>query len=145
MAEGDMAEDDLAEDGQTRSGGCQCGRVRFEAQGAPTWVAHCHCADCRRATAAALATYAGFPKEKVRFVAGEPAGYRSSPGVTRRFCPACGTPISYESERWPDETHLFVCIFDDPESFEPKAHVYVSEQLSWLHLGDGLPRHDKTS
>ncbi len=135
----------MAGEAQTRGGGCQCGRVRFEAEGTPIWVAHCHCADCRKATAAALATYAGFLREKVRFPAGQPADYPSSPGVTRRFCPDCGTPISFESERWPEETHLFVCTFDDPESFEPQGHVYVSEQLSWLHLGDDLPRNQKTS
>ena len=48
-------------------------------------------------------------------------------------------------KRWPEEIHLFVCAFEDPASFAPKAHVYVSEQLPWLHLADGLPRHDKTS
>lgn len=135
----------MADNELTRGGGCQCGRVRFEAQGKPIWVAHCHCADCRRAIAAALATYAGFNKESVRFVAGQPASYQSSPGVTRRFCPNCGTPISFEGERWPEEIHLFVCSFDDPAAFEPKAHVYVAEQLPWLHLSDGLPRHQKTS
>ena len=135
----------MKEGEQARSGGCQCGRIRFEAQGKPIWVAHCHCADCRRATAAALATYAGFDKGQVRFTAEEPASYQSSPGVTRRFCPGCGTPISFESERWPKEIHLFVCTFDDPERFEPRAHVYTSEQLSWLHLGDDLPRYEKTS
>lgn len=140
-----MAENEMAEDRHASCGGCQCGRVRFEAQGKPKWVAHCHCADCRRATASALATYAGFEKEKVRFVAGQPAGYQSSPGVTRRFCPHCGTPISYEGERWPTEIHLFVCAFDDPAAFEPTAHVYVSEQLPWLHLADGLARHQKSS
>lgn len=140
-----MAEAHRVKEGQARSGGCQCGRIRFEAQGKPIWVAHCHCADCRRATAAALATYAGFDKSQVRFTAVGPASYQSSPGVTRRFCPGCGTPISFESERWPEEIHLFVCTFDDPERFEPRAHVYTSEQLSWLHLGDDLPRYEKTS
>ena len=130
---------------EARLGGCQCGRIKFEAAGDTNWIAHCHCSDCRRTTGAALATYAGYDAKKVRFLAGEPADYASSPGVTRRFCPNCGTPISFESTRWPTEIHLFVCTFDDPEAFEPRAHVYVSEQLSWLHLGDDLPRHDQTS
>ena len=138
--ETDMSCDDLAS-----TGGCQCGAVRFEALGSPKWVAHCHCEDCRRAIAAALATYAGFKKEQVRFLNEAPVSYQSSPGVTRRFCPKCGTPISYEGERWPDEIHLFVCAFDDPSAYEPEAHVYVAEQLSWLHLADDLPRHDKSS
>jgi hypothetical protein len=63
----------MAEGEEARSGSCQCGRVRFEAAGKPIWVAHCHCTDCRRATASAQATYAGYDKGKVRFTAGEPA------------------------------------------------------------------------
>lgn len=135
----------MAHDDETRAGGCQCGAVRFEAVGQPKWVAHCHCEDCRRAISSPLATYAGFLKTQVRFPKEAPTGYESSPGVTRTFCSKCGTPISYEGARWPDEIHLFVCAFDDPAAFEPKAHVYVSEQLPWLHLADDLPRHDKTS
>ncbi len=135
----------MAGDEVMRTGGCQCGAVRFEAEGQPKWVAHCHCEDCRRAVASPLTTYAGYLTSRVRFPKEAPTGYESSPGVTRRFCAKCGTPISFEGARWPDEIHLFVCAFDDAAAFEPRAHVYVSEQLPWLHLGDDLPRHDKTS
>jgi len=127
------------------TGGCMCGTVRFTARGAPNWVAHCHCSDCRRTTGAAFSTYAGYPLSAVRFDTDEPPGRTSSSGVTRRFCPQCGTPISYESVRWADEVHLFVGTFDDPAQFQPAAHVYVSEQLPWLRLADGLPRYAKTS
>ena len=122
-----------------------CGAVRFTAQGSPNWVAHCHCSDCRRANGAAFSTYVGFPQTAVRFNNDKPAGRQSSPGVVRRFCPLCGTPVSYESTRWADEVHLFVCTFDDPDWFAPTVHVYVSEQVSWLRMADGLPSHLKTS
>ena len=51
------------------TGGCGCGAVRFAALERPLWVAHCHCRDCRRATAAALSTYAGFQRSRVRWTA----------------------------------------------------------------------------
>jgi len=127
------------------TGGCMCGAVRFTAAGDPNWVAHCHCTDCRRATGAAFSTYAGFPKTKVRFDAETPPGRPSSSGVMRRFCPQCGTPISYEGERWADEIHLFIGTLDDPAQLEPTAHVYTSEQLPWVQLADGLPKFSKTS
>ena len=128
-----------------RTGGCRCGAVRFEVLGAPLWVAHCHCQDCRRTTATAMSTYAGFQRSRVRWTAGAPAIFSSSPGVARGFCGRCGTPLSYEGARWPDEIHLFVCAFDDPAAFAPQAHVYAAEQLPWLHLADSLPRHPGTS
>lgn len=128
-----------------RRGGCLCGAVRFVAKGKPLWSAHCHCESCRRATSAALATYAGYPRDQVVFTKQQPATYQSSPGVIRSFCAACGTPMSYESKRWPREVHLFLCSFDDPVSITPRGHVYVSEQLPWLKLADDLPRFATTS
>ena len=135
-----MTEDDFA-----LGGGCLCGAVRFSAAGPPLWVAHCHCASCRKATAAALATYAGYQRERVTFTKGTPASYQSSPGVNRRFCGRCGTPLSYESARWPGELHLFLCTFDEPAALSPQAHVFVEERLAWLHLDDGLPRYAKST
>jgi hypothetical protein len=126
-------------------GGCLCGAVRFRAAGPPLWVAHCHCESCRRATAAAFATYAGYPRERVVFTKGAPARHRSSPGVTRGFCTDCGTPLCYESARWPGELHLFLCTFDEPAALAPQAHVHAAEQLAWLHLADGLPRYARTA
>lgn len=79
----------------------------------------------------------------VAFVKGAPKSHASSPGVTRRFCGSCGTPLSYESERWPDEIHLFVVAFDDAAGFAPQAHVNTAEQIPWLTIHDDLPRYAK--
>ncbi len=128
-----------------RRGRCLCGAVRFVARGEPKWVAHCHCESCRRATSAAFATYAGYHTDAVEWTGETPGTYASSPGVVRRFCTRCGSPLSFEGERWPDEVHLFVASFEEPASFTPKGHVYVEEQLAWVHLADGLPRYAKTA
>lgn len=131
----------MAEDVHT--GGCLCGAVRITASGAPNWVAHCHCATCRRASGGPFATFAGFAREAVE-IAGE--AYRrfpSSPGVRRGFCRKCGASISYESERWPGEVHILVGVMDAPGDFVPQAHVFSSAKLSWLHLEDGLPTFDE--
>jgi hypothetical protein len=133
-----------SDDHAIRRGHCLCGAVSFAARVEPRWVAHCHCESCRRATSSAVATYAGFPATNVEWTGARPAEYRSSPGVMRRFCGACGSPVSFEGERWPDEIHLFVPSFDEPEAFRPACHVHVDEQLRWLHLVDYLPRYAKT-
>jgi hypothetical protein len=126
--------------GQVNEGGCSCGAVRYRVEGPPNWAAHCHCRDCRRATAAAFATYAGYARERFAWVAGEPRLHRSSPGVERRFCGRCGTPLTYEGSRWPDEVHIHACTLDDPGVVKPTGHVYVAHQVPWLALNDGLPR-----
>ena len=137
--------DQKPKDAIVRTGRCLCRAVTFVARGEPRWVAHCHCESCRRATSSAIATYAGYTMGNVAWTGERPAEYASSPGVIRRFCRKCGSPMSFEGERWPDEIHLFVPSFDDPESFRPACHVHVNEQLRWLHLSDPLPRYAKTA
>ena len=127
-----------------REGGCFCGAVRFRASGPPEWVAHCHCRDCRRATGSPLTTYAGYGRENVNFTSGQAKQRQSSPGTWRGWCGDCGTPLFYRSERWPEEIHLFVATFEAPDSFQPQGHVYVREQLVWIHLSDSLPRFETT-
>jgi hypothetical protein len=126
-----------------RSGRCLCGAVRFQAHGEPKWVAHCHCESCRRATSAAFATYAGYPAQAVEWTAQAPRVFASSPGVLRSFCGNCGSPMSFAGERWPGEIHLFAASFDTPEGLVPQMHVYIEEQLPWVHLDDGLERITK--
>lgn len=135
----------MIEANATLSGGCRCGKIRFTATGAPLWVAHCHCADCRRATGSPMTTYTGYKIDKFAYTAGMPKRFASSAGVTRSFCGECGTPLTYEGVRWPGEMHVFVGTFDDPARFTPQAHVYVAEQIPWLKLSDDLPRFAKTA
>jgi hypothetical protein len=125
-------------------GGCLCGAVRYDAPWPPTWSAHCHCSDCRKATGSAFATYAGILRDRFRWTKGAPKEVHSSPGVTRSFCGTCGTPLAYRGDRWPTEIHILAATLDDPSIAAPEAHMYTSEQLPWVHLADGLPRKAKT-
>ena len=124
----------------SRAGGCLCGAVRYVAEGKPLWVAHCYRRSCRRQSGAPVVTWAGYRPANVAWSSGLPGTFNSSEDVTRRFCSAGGTPLSYESTRWPDEIHILVTTLDDPESLTPTAHVFWSEHLSWLEIDDGLKK-----
>lgn len=126
-------------------GGCLCGAVRFAATGAPLWVIHCHCRSCRRQTASAFATFAGFTEHDFAVTHGTMAAYRSSPGVVRRFCRACGTPLVYQSDRFPGEVHIHIGALDDPEPCAPTGHVFTAERLTWVHIADDLPQYRGSS
>lgn len=116
------------------TGGCLCGAVRYRACGAPKWVAYCHCASCRRATGAPVTAYAGFARERFSYVAGAPRRFRSSPGAARSFCGDCGTPLTYEGERWPGEIHVHLGTLDRPAELVPQKHAFADERLPWLAL-----------
>jgi hypothetical protein len=118
----------------TFEGSCLCGAIRFQFEGDPKWIAHCHCSDCRRATGAAVSTYVGVELDRVKFSSGTPSVYSSSKGVKRSFCAHCGTPIAYQGERWPSEIHFFVGLFERAGDLAPQNAVYEAEKLPWLQI-----------
>ena len=122
-------------------GGCLCGAVRYRIAAPPLWTGYCHCTTCRRSTGAPVTMFVGARTDSVAYTAGEPARYTSSPGVERGFCARCGTPLTYEGERFPGETHFYISTFDDPQALPPTFHVYYEERLKWLEIADSLPRH----
>ena len=125
---------------QRKTGRCLCGAVRFSYEGPEIWRGHCHCESCRRATSSPMTSFLGVPRTAVEFSGTPPQVYPSSPGVRRLFCGTCGSPLAYESERWPDETHLYAASLSDPKDFVPQFHAYYEEHLPWLELADRLPR-----
>jgi hypothetical protein len=98
------------------------------------FVAHCHCADCRRAHGAAFVTWAGFPSAQVEVTQGAAhlADHESSPGTHRRFCKRCGTKLFFASSKWPGETHVVLAAFDGPLDRAPQGHAFAAERVDWL-------------
>lgn len=125
---------------QPMTGRCFCGDVTFSATAAPLWQAHCHCDSCRRATSSPFTSFFGAANGAWTWTGKSPATFASSEGVWRDFCPRCGSQMSYRSTRYPDEIHFYAASLDDPTRFAPTVHVHTNEQLSWVHLNDGLKR-----
>lgn len=131
--------------GRMAEGGCRCGAVGVRAVGEPTTVVYCYCVDCRRSSGSPVSLFAGYRKGQVQMDRGTVGAYASSPNVVRSFCPACGTPLSYEDGRLEGEIYVHVGVFDDPERFEPQAHGWVSQKPGWLVIRDDLPRYERSS
>lgn len=121
------------------SGHCLCGGCRFTLIGPHNWVGHCHCESCRRATASPMTTWIGQENGMWQLNGLTPKTFQSSAGVTRGSCPACGTPMFYRSTDYPNETHFYASLLDDPDKVTPGEHYHADEALAWLHLSDGLP------
>ncbi len=120
-------------------GGCFCGAVRYEAQGEPWHPTACHCSICRRTSAAPLVAWFTVKTADLRTVAGQPTRFRSSAHGTRSFCPACGTPLTFQSDHLPDEIDVSTCSLDDPEQMPPQSHTWRASGLSWVKTADDLP------
>jgi hypothetical protein len=121
------------------TGGCFCGRVRYEADGAPFHETNCHCSICRRTTGAPFVAWFSVRRSAFRLASGEPTRFRSSGSATRSFCPECGTQITFEFDG-ADEIGVTTSSLDDPERVPPRDHTRTSSKLQWLRLADGLPQ-----
>ena len=113
-----------------RTGGCLCGKVRYQAEGAPIWVAHCHCKSRRKASDPPIVTWTRYRPFTVTWTDGVAKPFASFPGVLRCYCPDCGKPLSYEITRWPGELHIPVAKLEDLESVTLPAHTNWPEQLA---------------
>lgn len=123
-------------------GRCLCGSIRFRAAGPSLFVAHCHCEWCRRAHGAAFVTWLGVREDGFELTTGADTltWYPSTETSRRAFCSRCGTTLVYASTLSPGEIHIARALVDGPVDREPQGHVFADHAVSWVILGDDLPR-----
>jgi hypothetical protein len=124
-------------------GQCFCGAIRYELSGSGWHATQCHCTICRKTSGAPSVAWVTVRREDFRILEGTPQRLRSSDHATRGFCAACGTPLTFCSDRLPDEIDVTIASLDEPERVPPEDHTWVSSKLSWLELSDRLPRFEK--
>jgi hypothetical protein len=129
-----------------RTGGCLCGRVRYESTGEPTFSLLCHCRDCQRQSGSAYIAAMRVPAAGFRIIRGEPRRYvsRSDAGneITRVFCGDCGSPLYVAVATRPDLIGLRVTSLDDPSGFRPDANIFAKSAQPWDHMDPAVPRYD---
>ena len=73
------------------TGRCACGAVKFEFDTNPTFVAVCHCLDCKKSSGGEAATFFAVPGDDFTLISGEPKAFhyiaQSGKGLDRNFCP----------------------------------------------------------
>lgn len=124
---------------QTKSGGCQCGAVRYQAEVEPDEAYLCHCRMCQRATGGVSIAFVSLKKTDRQWSKGKPDYFKSSPIARRPYCRKCGTPLGFDFEDG-EYCDLTIGSFDDPSDFKPKHHFGVeSLHEAWIDTSD-LPR-----
>ncbi|MGF1554459.1 MAG: GFA family protein [Paracoccaceae bacterium] len=119
--------------------------MRYAVSGEAIHCAYCHCVDCRRATGAPVAAFAGYRDADLTLEGDEPTAYSAVAGIERLFCSTCGSPIGYRDARLAGETYLLAGAFDDPSPLAPERHAYAGSRVAWFDTRDDLPRHEATS
>lgn len=112
-------------------GGCQCGRIRYRAAGAPNLASICHCRMCQRASGGPFMVFVRFAVEQVTWST-QPELFASSNLAERAFCKACGTPLSYHAIGGPNVS-LTRNSLDDPDAvLVPEMSLASERRAGWL-------------
>ena len=115
---------------------CACGAVKFEFNTDPSFIATCHCNDCKKASGGATATFFGVPEDDFTLVSGKPKAFpyvaESGKGLDRNFCPDCGARLfSTNLESFPGTVFVTLGSLDRPELVAPMVEMFTKRRLKW--------------
>jgi hypothetical protein len=127
----------------TRSGGCLCGQVRYEARGAPVNVRACHCRLCQRATGQPFYARVLFRAEDLD-VTGDYGRYPSSEHLDRGFCRTCGTTL-FSIRHAAGLMSVALASLDEPDAFRPEEHIWLCSKLAWVCVEEGVDEYPEAA
>jgi hypothetical protein len=121
------------------TGGCQCGKIRYEITEAPQLVYTCHCTDCQRITGSAFSLGIALPETAFHRTAGEPRALQRMPDSgrlnTRFVCPECACWV-YSLPRG-GVIRVRAGTLDDTSWLRPTRHIWTRSKQPWVSFGDG--------
>ena len=125
----------------TLSGRCSCAAVRYRCAALLYPATWCHCESCRRASGTSPVGWFTVALASVEFQGDALRTHRSSPGVERRFCGVCGTPLTYWSARRPEEIDFTLGSLEEAGRVTPADHIWMADAPPWDRPTDGLPQY----
>jgi hypothetical protein len=121
------------------SGGCQCGKLRYEFSGPLGSADLCHCRMCQKAFGSFGAILLRVNLADLRWTRGDPTTFKSSSIVERGFCKNCGTPL-FMFEHGDTFIDLAVGTMDNPNAIKTlQSQIGVESRLDWFTALSALP------
>lgn len=128
-----------------RTGGCQCGGVRYELSGAPEAVPEavyvCHCTECRKQSASAFGISVIVRDGSFRATAGAPRVWTRRTDTGNRldcwFCPDCGVRVWHISSGFPGIRSIKGGTLDDPPNLDSAVHIWTASKLPGVAIPEG--------
>ena len=128
-------------DGVALTGGCFCGRVRYQIDAPLRAARSCHCSRCRKAFSGAGSTYAEVEPGSFRWVSGQDnvTTYSTQPGWGLCFCSTCGTTLCGAHR---EAVHgVTLGSVDGDPGVQIESHIFVASKAPWDHIGGGAPQY----
>jgi hypothetical protein len=128
----------------TRTGGCQCGAIRYEVPREPLALFACHCTECRKQSASAFGLSFIVPRAALRVVQGTPRAWSrpTDSGNTLEclFCPDCGTRVWHQRRGDHPTLSIKGGSLDEPVDFARATHIWTASRLPGVVVPPDAPQ-----
>lgn len=119
-----------------RTGGCQCGAIRYRVSAAPAGIWACHCNQCRKQSGSAFGLSMSLPLDALEWTAGEPKVWmrKADSGhiVDCLFCGNCGSRLAHRRHEHGGRITLKPGTLDETDWFVPQKHMFTEDALGWV-------------
>lgn len=129
-----------------RTGGCQCGNIKYRLNAAPQMLYVCHCRDCQRQSSSAFGMSLIMNVADIEFLQGEQRlkswDTRGDDGAIKRcsFCPDCGTRIMHATDDPRASVSIKAGSLDDTSWLQPIAHIWLRSAQPWVPIDRSATR-----
>jgi hypothetical protein len=124
--------------GAARTGGCQCGAVRYLIEAPLQAVYVCHCRECRKQSASAFGISVIVPRDAFRLTSGSPRVWSrptdSGGRLDCAFCPDCGTRVWHEGGPRSATLSVKGGSLDEPLDLGTAVHIWTARMLPGIVL-----------
>lgn len=124
-----------------RTGGCQCGKVRFSSEGEAVALYICHCRECQKQSASAFGMSLQVPRYGLRVISGEPRFWSRATDRGGRlncaYCADCGSRLWHERAEPSDTVNIKAGALDVPVDASSAIHIWTSRKLNGILVPAG--------
>ena len=126
------------------TGGCACGKIRYQLESAPLFVHCCHCRSCQRESGAAFALNALIEADRVTLASGDPEPVLtpsdSGKGQTFWRCPECRVALWSNYAGFGKRVRFIrVGTLDEPDALPPDVHIFTRSRQPWVKIRKSTP------
>jgi len=126
---------------EVRTGGCQCGALRYEVPREPLQLYVCHCTECRKQSASAFGISFIVPRLALRVTQGAPRFWSrptdSGNTLDCAFCGDCGSRVWHQRRGATATVSVKGGSLDQPVDLGDAAHIWTSRMLPGVVLPEG--------
>src|ERR1700676_4823068 len=120
------------------TGGCMCGRVRYEVRAALRDSICGRCEQCRRSSGHFVAATACRRRNLQLLNHDTLKWYSFKTGLRRGFCAACGWSLFFENLN-SERVSIAAGTLDQPQGLKIAAHIYAAEAGDYYRIDTDVP------